>query len=623
MLVDRIWKDQPGKYGCISTKSASGKWEDHFFPRSKFKDIVKFFAENSDKDLYFCPHLFSDQYRQKKYAVLPKLLWSDLDEADPRDMKIKPTFAIQSSPGRYVGIWRMTETVTESLNRRLAYALGADVSGWDLTQVLRVPGTVNYKYDSLPKTKVLWSDGDEWTVDQIEAMVPPEEELDSMEETDAAEVLKKHEKAIPHWCLRELRSQRKPPEGKRSEMLWKLGNTLSEAGLKSDEVFVLLKASVWNKFAGRRNEDQQLRREVDKTINRKHQAKQQVAGEGEDEDEDDYQFLSTSLAEVEPENVDWIWYPYLARKTVTIIEGDPEAGKSYILQNISGRLCAGQKLPCDVDDMPLLPPQRIAYFDIENDVSRVTKKRMDWNGFGPGAQANFFQEERPFSIDDDATMAKVADGLSRVRPDVIVFDTMNTYIGGANTSQGAQGQQAFIKFVELAKRYNAAVVVLRHLTKGGRDRAMYRGQGNIAFTGVARIVMLCGKHPDDPDIRVMACSKESLTAKPPALCYEIKGAGTKKERDKSQIEFGEFCDLSADDLVAVADKKDSKERDEARTFLEETLARGPVEFDKIMRMAGPRSISESTLRRAAKELGVETTSEGFGKKKVTMWAMPD
>jgi hypothetical protein len=38
----------------------------------------------------------------------------------------------------------------QDLNRRLAYAMGADLSGWDLTQLLRVPGTRNYKYPGAP-----------------------------------------------------------------------------------------------------------------------------------------------------------------------------------------------------------------------------------------------------------------------------------------------------------------------------------------------------------------------------------------------------------------------------------------------------------------------------------------
>src|SRR3546814_7114824 len=83
-------------------------------------------------------------------------------------MKPKPTIAIESSPGRFVGIWVLDGPMDEELNRRLTYHVGADHGGWDLTQVLRFPGTKNYKYRSQPKVRTMWKDGKEWTKKKIE-----------------------------------------------------------------------------------------------------------------------------------------------------------------------------------------------------------------------------------------------------------------------------------------------------------------------------------------------------------------------------------------------------------------------------------------------------------------------
>jgi hypothetical protein len=48
----------------------------------------------------------------------------------------------------------------EDLNRRLAYAMGADLSGWDLTQLLRVPGTRNRKYPDAPLVELAYLSAD-------------------------------------------------------------------------------------------------------------------------------------------------------------------------------------------------------------------------------------------------------------------------------------------------------------------------------------------------------------------------------------------------------------------------------------------------------------------------------
>jgi RepB DNA-primase from phage plasmid len=66
---------------------------------------------------------------------------------------------VESSPGRWQCYRPLTEPVDpclgEELNQRLAYALGADTSGWDLTQLLRLPGTPNGKYWDAPRVRLL------------------------------------------------------------------------------------------------------------------------------------------------------------------------------------------------------------------------------------------------------------------------------------------------------------------------------------------------------------------------------------------------------------------------------------------------------------------------------------
>lgn len=623
MLITRLWRQQPGKYFCISTKTASGSWEDHFFTRSEFKKVPRFIDDHRGRDLYFCPHGFSHPKRLKEHAELPNLLWSDMDEANPRDVSPRPTIAIESSPGRYVGLWLLDKPMTESLNRRLAYSLDADKSGWDLTQVLRWPGTINYKYSSHPRTRIMWADGDSWTVRAIDKMLPAEAESQSLEETDAAAIFKKWMKKIPPWCQRELATRKYPEPGKRSEMIWKIGNALLEAGLPKDEALCLIAASVWNKFKGRRNEVEQLNREWDKVINHHFKAsKSEVAGETDDEGAPQ-RFAWRNMAEVEEENMEWVWYPYLARGQVSILEGDPEAGKSYLTQMIAARISCGETLPTVDSTVPAVKGT-VVYFDLENTAGTVTKKRLRWNGYDDDKLTGFYQQETPFSIDDEEALEQVYDGLEMLKPALIVFDTLNTYIGKADTSQGAQGQQAFTKFLDMASRFNCAVLVLRHLTKGSRDKAMYRGQGNIAFVGIARVVMLVGKHPEDPSIRVMARTKGNLTRCPPALTYEIQDAATKKERDKSKLIIGEFTELNAEDISSAAIKTDAKdELKEAVEFLERELEEGPRDVFKLEQMADKNSISKTALNRAVTKLKIVKESEGYGKNRRSTWSLPD
>lgn len=96
------------------------------------------------RELYHCAHLLLQPQRRKQTAAPLQSLYVDLDHAEiDRDFP-PPTLVVASSPGRWQAYWRLTAPVRpaagETLNRRLAAALGADPSGWDLTQLLRLPG---------------------------------------------------------------------------------------------------------------------------------------------------------------------------------------------------------------------------------------------------------------------------------------------------------------------------------------------------------------------------------------------------------------------------------------------------------------------------------------------------
>ncbi len=630
MLVDRIWAAQPGKYFCLSTKSGGGKWRDHFFTKKgegedilSFKAIPEFLRDHADRQIYFCPHGFKQPRRLKPNAVLPHLLWSDLDEADPRTMKLKPTIAIESSPGRYVGIWFTDGETTEELNRAMTYSVGADVSGWDLTQVLRVPGTTNWKYTTAPRVKTLWTDGPVYRVADLRKKLPVDDKgnADSGEETDAAELFKKYSRKLPPWCRRELLNG-KPVVGKQSEMIWKLGNTLIESGLTMEDAFVLLKASPWNKFAGRHNEDIQLQRELDKAINKHMRAARPVAGEreGDNEERGDKRLLFRSMDEVEEENIDWLWYPYLAFGEVSILEGDPGLGKSYLMQKISQMFVDGEKLPTEHKG-ETAKTGKVVYFDMENSAGSVTKKRLITNGLKN--ETSFIQCEEPFSIDDEDALDEVYDFVEEHKPSLMVFDTLNTYMGKSDSFKGTEVQQTFARFVEIARRFHIAVVVLRHLTKSTKERAMYRGQGSISFTGMARVVMTVGVSPEDPEMRVMAITKINVAKPPRAITFTIESVpDTLKERDRSRFVWGEFVDLTSEDIVSAAPKANS-DREDASSFLKSTLAEQSMESGKLERMAESRSISSRTLHRAADDLGIIKKVTGFGKDKRSIWSLPE
>jgi P4 family phage/plasmid primase-like protien len=106
------------------------------------------------REVYFCAHLLTNPRRIKENAAPVRSLWGDLDGAPVPNGELKPTAVVESSPGRYHCYWRLDSEippdVAEDLNKRIAAVIGADPSGFDRTQLLRVPDTTNHKYPDAP-----------------------------------------------------------------------------------------------------------------------------------------------------------------------------------------------------------------------------------------------------------------------------------------------------------------------------------------------------------------------------------------------------------------------------------------------------------------------------------------
>jgi hypothetical protein len=129
------------------------------------------------REVYFCAHLLSRRRRIKANAAPLLALYADGDGAKVGASIPEPTAVVQSSFGREQLYWRlafpMPPREAELLNRRLAYVMGADESGWDLTQLLRVPGTPNHKYPETPIVKVVTLREKRYDREELCAMLPP------------------------------------------------------------------------------------------------------------------------------------------------------------------------------------------------------------------------------------------------------------------------------------------------------------------------------------------------------------------------------------------------------------------------------------------------------------------
>ena len=56
---------------------------------------------------------------------------------------------------------------------------------------------------------------------------------------------------------------------------------------------------------------------------------------------------------IKTSKVDWLWYPYIPCGKITVLQGDPGAGKSMFMIETISRLTKGEKLPDGMTRQPV------------------------------------------------------------------------------------------------------------------------------------------------------------------------------------------------------------------------------------------------------------------------------
>jgi hypothetical protein len=237
-----LWDAQAGKYFCLATRR-DGTWRDRFITRDDWDDLERWVRRHREDDVYFCPHSMQRPSRRELYAVRSHLLWADLDAVDPRKCRVRPSVAWQSSRGRYAAIWKLDREPSRELRRGFNNMLGAD-AGWHYGKVLRLWGTLNYKYDrDHPQlVKLLWSNGATYRVAALNKYAAPDDGGGSVEavtlnlDGTAEAVCRKY-----NWSMSGIRT--KVMKGQRSLHIWDLGRLFRRLGATPDEIGIVLWSS--------------------------------------------------------------------------------------------------------------------------------------------------------------------------------------------------------------------------------------------------------------------------------------------------------------------------------------------------------------------------------------------
>lgn len=323
------------------------------------------------------------------------------------------------------------------------------------------------------------------------------------------------------------------------------------------------------------------------------------------------------VEDVIAKSVDWLWYGRIPKGNLTMIDGDPGQGKSWVTLAIASAVTRGSPLPGHSSEQ-LLQPGNVLLLTAEDSPADTIRPRLESLGADLSrveilsAVRNPKGEESHLSLISDIKALELA--LVEGNHSLVIIDPLNAYLGGSlDTHKDAAMRSALAPLAQLADRYNVAILCIRHLTKSGRDKAIYRGQGSIAYTAAARVAHLVGTYEGTE--RVIVCIKNNLAPFPPSVAFEIKN-GCLLWKGETDISVNALLtnDASSEERTTALDK--------AIVFLEEALSKKERPAKEIQQEAQKATISERTLKRAKAALRIDVWKVGAGKEGFWMWSLP-
>jgi hypothetical protein len=312
------------------------------------------------------------------------------------------------------------------------------------------------------------------------------------------------------------------------------------------------------------------------------------------------------LSTVERETVTWLWDRRIPRGKVTILEGDPDEGKSTLALDIAARITTGRPMPFDETTRE---PAGVVCLSAEDGLGDTIRPRLEAAVADLSRVVGFRPDELP-TIPNVDGLARIEAAIKRVGAVLVVIDPLMAFLADRIESHKDHHiRRALGPLAAFADRTGTAIVVIRHLNKSGGTHAKHRGGGSIGILGAARSALLAAPDPEDEGgaRKVLAPVKHNLCVAAPALVYALVQAG-----DTVRVEWlGESSHTASDLLARPADEEERSALDDADEFLRTALKDGERLAKEVEREANAHGIKPRTLRRARNRAGIPSRKDGF------------
>lgn len=568
-FLESVWLSQPeGKYACVAWKEGE-LWRQRF----PHRDAIERAYQNRGRDLYFCPNLFEKPDRANECAVASRWAYADLDEVDPRTIEdaLSPTMWWETSPGRYQAMWELDKALArkahDQLNQKLTYYLKADLNGWPMNKVLRMPGSVSTKWDGPPFCIEQGGINGAISVAALWAIVKDTKvPAHSNSKITLSLKDKKRIEAVMPQVPRATRSLlRRRYVQDRSTHIYHLAKDCIEAGIKAEDVALILSTSpvAKEKYGGRMEEE--LGRVVGKVavepVRRKGTTDHGLRPKKKSmfKTEHANRFLSRTI---KPPG--WLIGGIWTNEAHGIIAGEEKTYKSMFVQDLAVSVATGTDF---LGHFPV-PKEKVGpviYIQEENQESMVQDRFLKiCSSRGLSGRRGKLPEKMPLyvinnnGVDLTASdhMEELSHLVSKYKAKMLILDPFYLMTPGVDENSAAEVVPVLKNLLRIKQALNCGILIVHHYRKQDRNNPIHGEASRISGTGSFgrwyESMLLIERDEEDNTVRLYA--KHRMSAGEPPVRVEF--------------DMGDMGDLRYEPKVVEAKAEAKKLFDELREEVE-------------------------------------------------------
>lgn len=333
----------------------------------------------------------------------------------------------------------------------------------------------------------------------------------------------------------------------------------------------------------------------------------------------------TCGSDLTPEPYRWLWQYWLAMGKLHILAGAPGQGKTTIALAMAATITIGGRWP----DGSRCAPGNVLIWSGEDDPADTLVPRLMAAG-ADRARCFFIEGARrdgevvPF--DPARDLGQLLEAIEKIGGiSLLVIDPVVSAVTG-DSHKNTEVRRALQPLVDLAAKCDCAVLGITHFAKGGQgtDPAQ-RVVGSVAFTAVARVVMVAAKVKGDEegqDTRILARSKSNIGPDDGGFQYHLEQSEPLPGIHASHIAWGKAVEGTARELLTDPDDGPQDDASDAvellRAELDSVLWTSCDEAAKPLKAAG---FSKKQIWAASKKVGVMRKKDGM--KGGWMWRLRD